>query len=251
VRTHTKSDGDGTNYDARVSDLFTILMPLSHVESRIGGKASLGKTRTTRDLHKYFLHKGKRMEKSSREISPKIARQRDRAHDHVMNTLAVSVKGLQPKRILDVGTGYGMSLTFLACRFGRCALIWSVDASPAVVHEMKKIMRKRQYSRHVIVKQASAEQLPFQSAHFQLVVSLFAFHHLSNPKRGLFEMERVLSQGGKLIIADWRPEAGKPLMLHAPSDIPSPTFVTKQFERLGYRTKSRIRPYWYLIEAIK
>ena len=209
------------------------------------------KTRTIRDLRKHFLHKGKSMEESSREISPRIARQRDRVHDHVLNSVAVSVKGLQPKRILDVGTGYGMNLTFLARRFGKCSRIWSVDASPAVVHEMKKIMRKHQYSRHVIVKQANAEQLPFKSDHFELVVSLFLLHHLSNPKRGLFEMGRTLSQGGKLIIADWRPAAGKPLMLHAQSDIPSPSFVIKQLKRLGYRTRSRIRRYWYLIEAIK
>ena len=209
------------------------------------------KTRTIRDLRKHFLHKGKSMEESPREISPRIARQRDRVHDHALNSVAVSVKGLQPKRILDIGTGYGMSVTFLARRFGKCSRIWSVDASPAVVHEMKKIMRKHQYSRHVIVKQANAEQLPFKSDHFELVVSLFLLHHLSNPKRGLFEMGRTLSQGGKLIIADWRPAAGKPLMLHAPSDIPSPSFVTKQLKRLGYRTRSRIRRYWYLIEAIK
>jgi len=191
------------------------------------------------------------MQEGSREISPRIARQRAQAHDHVLNSVAVSVKGLHPKRILDVGTGYGMNLTFLARRFGKCSRIWSVDASPAVVHEIKAIMSKHQYSRHVFVKEANAERLPFKSDHFELVVSLFSLHHLSNPKRGLFEMGRVLSDGGKLIIADWRPEAGKPLMLHAQSDIPSPAFVIKELKRLGYHARSRVRRYWYLIEAMK
>jgi ubiquinone/menaquinone biosynthesis C-methylase UbiE len=116
---------------------------------------------------------------------------------------------------------------------------------------MKRMMRQDQYSRHTTVKRANAEHLPFKSNHFDLVVSLFALHHFSNPKRGLFEMGRVASDGGKLIVADWRPEAGKPLMLHAASDIPSPNFVNTQFKRLGYRTRSRIRRYWYLIEAMK
>jgi ubiquinone/menaquinone biosynthesis C-methylase UbiE len=111
-------------------------------------------------------------------------------------------------------------------------------------------MRQHQYSRHVFVKRANAERLPFKSSHFDLVVSLFALHHFSNPKRGLFEMGRVASHEGKLIVADWRPEAGKPLMLHAASDIPSPSFVNAQLKRLGYRTRSRIRRYWYLIEAM-
>ncbi len=191
------------------------------------------------------------MQESSREISPRIARERDRVHDRVLDSVAASVKGLHPKTILDVGTGYGMNLTFLARRFGKCSRIWSVDASPAVVHEIKAIMRKHQYSRHVFVKQADAERLPFKSDRFELVVSLFSVHHFSTPKRGLFEMMRVLSDGGKLIIADWRPEAGKPLMLHAQSDIPSPIFVIKELKRLGCHARSRVRRYWYLIETMK
>ena len=209
------------------------------------------KARTIRDLRKHFLHKGKSMQERSGEISPSIVRERDRVHEHVLKSVAVSVKGLQPKRILDVGTGYGMNLTFLTRRFGKGSRIWSVDASPAVVHEMKKIIRKHQYSRHVMIRQANAEQLPFRSDHFELVVSLFSLHHLSNPKRGLFEMGRTLSRGGKLIIADWTPTAGRPLMLHARSDIPSPSFVNTQLRRLGYRTRSSVRRYWYLIEAMK
>jgi ubiquinone/menaquinone biosynthesis C-methylase UbiE len=191
------------------------------------------------------------MQESSKEISPRIARQRDQAHLHALHSLAVSVKGLHPKRILDVGTGYGMNLTFLARRFGQRSRIWSVDASPTVVHEVKTMMRMYQYSRHVIVKQANAERLPIKSEHFDLVVSLFSLHHLSNPKRGLFEMARVLSPGGKLIIADWKPTAGKPLKLHAQSDIPSPTFVIKELKRLGYRTRSHVRRFWYLIATTK
>ena len=191
------------------------------------------------------------MRESSREISPRIARQRAQAHDQAQDSVAASVKGLHPKRVLDVGTGYGMNLTFLARRFGKCSRIWSVDASPAVVHEVRTMMRKRQFSRHVFVKEGNAERLPFKSDYFDLVVSLFSFHHLSNPKRGLFEMRRVLSHGGRLIIADWRPTAAKPLMLHAQSDIPSPTFVLKELKRLGHHARSNVRRYWYLIETMK
>jgi ubiquinone/menaquinone biosynthesis C-methylase UbiE len=116
---------------------------------------------------------------------------------------------------------------------------------------MKKIMRKHQYSGHVFVKEANAEGLPFKSDRFELVVSLFSLHHLSNPKRGLLEMTRVLTCGGKLIIADWTPAAARPLMLHARSDISSPSFVIKQLKRSGYRPTGSVRRYWYLIEAIK
>ena len=225
-------------------------MPLRRNKLGIGGKASLRRTRTIRDLRKYFLHKGKSMEESHGEISSKIARRRDLAHQHVMKNVVLSVKDLQAKRILDVGTGYGMSLSFLARRFGKRSRIWSVDASTGVVREARKSMIEHGYSRHVVVKRGNAEQLPFRSHHFDLVISVFVLHHLSNPKRGLFEMGRVLSRGGKLIIADWSPSAGKALMLHAQSDFPSPIFVIKQLKGLGYSTRSRIRRYWYLIEAV-
>jgi ubiquinone/menaquinone biosynthesis C-methylase UbiE len=112
-------------------------------------------------------------------------------------------------------------------------------------------MDKHQYSRHVIIKQANAEQLPFKNDQFQLVVALFLIHHLSSPKRGILEMGRVLSPGGKLIIADWRPAAGKPLALHAQGDIPSPSFVGSQLKRSGFSIRNHNRRYWYLIEAIK
>jgi len=211
----------------------------------------LRKTHDVRDLRKHFLHKGKALEESSREISARIARRREGAHAQVLKGVAVSLKDLQPKRILDVGTGYGLNLTFLARRFGKSSRIWSIDSSPAVVREIKKRVRKRRYSRQVVVKMADAEQLPFEDDYFDLVVSLFSLHHLSQPKRGLIEMGRALSRGGKLIIADWTPAAATSLMLHAKSDMPSPDFVFKQLDGSGYRTSIRVRYYWYMIEAMK
>jgi ubiquinone/menaquinone biosynthesis C-methylase UbiE len=191
------------------------------------------------------------MKDTAREISPRIARQRERVHDLVLNSLANSVKDLRPKMILDVGTGYGTNLRFLARRFGNRSRIWSVDASPGVVREMKKILRDHRYSRHVTVKRADAQRLPFKNAHFDLVVSLFSLHHLTDPKRGLSEMTRTLSPGGKLIIADWTRTAGRQLKLHEPNEIPSPTSVIKELKRQGLRARSRIRPYWYSVEAVK
>ena len=209
------------------------------------------KTGSVRDLRTHFLHKGKSMKLDSKEMPPRIIEQRERVHDEVQKNIAISVKGLRPKKVLDIGTGYGMNLTFLAHRFGKSSRIWSVDASPGVVREVRKMMRSHEYSRHITVKQASSEQLPFKSDHFDLIASMFLLHHLSNPKRGLSEMERVLTNGGKLIIADWKPSAAKPLKLHKQSEIPSPNFVIKQLKQLGYRTRSRRGRYWYLIEATK
>ena len=89
------------------------------------------RTHTASDLRRHFLHKGKVMEGNFKRISQRIKRKRIRVHEQVLSNLAVSVKGLAPKRILDVGTGYGSNLNFLTHRFGRRSRIWSIDVSPA------------------------------------------------------------------------------------------------------------------------
>ena len=59
------------------------------IEVKQTENTSLRKTRTVRDLRKHFLHKGKSMEESSREISPRIARERGQVQDHVLKSRGV------------------------------------------------------------------------------------------------------------------------------------------------------------------
>lgn len=47
-----------------------------------------------------------------------------------------------------------------------------------------------------------AEQMPFLSNHFDIVISRLAFHHFPHPERCFAEMARVLKTGGKLIVID-------------------------------------------------
>jgi len=211
----------------------------------------LDKRQTMAGLGEHFIHKGRKMEPHVGEKPRRITRQIDRLHKQALSNVANSVKGFQPRRVLDVGTGYGRGLKFLAHRFGNQSQIWSVDASPKVVREVRRMMKEHKYSRHVTVKNANAERLPFKSDHFDLILSLFSLHHLSNPKRGLSEMTRVLSRGGKLVIADWTPLAGERLILHAHVDMPSPRVIEKELTRLGCRTRKCFRRYWYLIETSK
>ena len=203
-----------------------------------------------RAIREHFLFKGKRTQKRSRELSPRIARQRDRVHEEVEQEVANSIKDLEPRSVLDVGTGYGVNARLLMDYFGKSAQIWSVDASPRVVREVKRIMRQHQHSRHVVFKQANAEKLPFKNGRFDLLVSVFLIHHLSDVKRGLREMGRVTSDKGKMIIADWRP-IRSPVTPHAHSDMPSPSSILRHIKRLGYSTKIRKGRYWYLIEVNK
>jgi ubiquinone/menaquinone biosynthesis C-methylase UbiE len=50
--------------------------------------------------------------------------------------------------------------------------------------------------------QGAAEDLPFDSASFDLVVSSMSFHHWADQRAGLGEIRRVLAPGGLFALAD-------------------------------------------------
>jgi SAM-dependent methyltransferase len=55
--------------------------------------------------------------------------------------------------------------------------------------------------RHGVADVVSRAFLPFADASFDVVVSLEAFHYVSDPTRGVDELRRVLRPGGRVVIA--------------------------------------------------
>ena len=55
------------------------------------------------------------------------------------------------------------------------------------------------------LEEAILQELPFQDASFDVVLSTLMFHHLSAPgrRRGMREMRRVLKPGGRVLIVDF------------------------------------------------
>lgn len=149
-----------------------------------------------------------------------------------------------------MGTGFGQSVELLSRRFSKTAQIWSIDASPQVLREVRRSLREKRLSKPVRFKRARAEALPFSARHFDLIMSLHSLHHFSNPGKGLREMARVLARGGKLIVADWKPVRSA-VTPHSARDIPSPQFVMRVLRRVGCSVILRQGRYWYLVEATK
>ena len=54
-------------------------------------------------------------------------------------------------------------------------------------------------------QQATAEALPFPDSSFELVFSTMTFHHWTNQARGAAEVARVLTPGGRWLIAEFVP----------------------------------------------
>jgi ubiquinone/menaquinone biosynthesis C-methylase UbiE len=101
--------------------------------------------------------------------------------------------------VLDIGSGPGHVANALA---ETGAAVTGIDFSARMVE-----VARRHYPR-VRFLEANAEQLPFDDAGFQAVVSNFVVHHLARPDLVFREVCRVLEPGGSFAFVVFeRPEA--------------------------------------------
>ncbi|MBX7268169.1 class I SAM-dependent methyltransferase [Micromonospora sp. Llam7] len=103
-----------------------------------------------------------------------------------------------PKRILDVGCGTGAMLRRIAWLFPSAEL-FGVDPAPGMVAEAR---RRTAEDFGITYVQGTAEELPYDDGHFDLVVSTLCFHHWRSRTEGLSEVSRVLRPGARFGLAD-------------------------------------------------
>ncbi|MBI4235446.1 methyltransferase domain-containing protein [Candidatus Peregrinibacteria bacterium] len=101
---------------------------------------------------------------------------------------------LKGKCVLDLGCGTGRSINDLI--YAGASDIYGADIS----EKMMKIARKR-YAEVNFVK-ASAYNLPFDDGKFDTVTATFLLVHLKNLNGAFAEINRVLKNGGKLILTN-------------------------------------------------
>jgi len=111
------------------------------------------------------------------------------------------------QRVIDVGCGPGALTAELARRLGPAA-VTAVDPSPPFVAAARARFPA------VDVRQASAEQLPFQGRAFDAALAQLVIHFMSDPVTGLAEMGRVTRRGGVVAACVWDHGGGQgPLSL--------------------------------------
>jgi len=103
----------------------------------------------------------------------------------------------RPSAILDVGCGTGKLLKSAEARFPGAKLV-GVDAAI----EMVKYAQTSNPTGTIHFQQATAEELPFPNASFDLVFSTMTFHHWPDQTKGIAEVARVLTPGGRWLLAD-------------------------------------------------
>jgi len=104
----------------------------------------------------------------------------------------------EPGGILDVGCGTGRLLGLAEGRFPRAKLV-GVDAAIEMVRQAKS----SNPGGAIGFQQAMAEELPFPDGSFDLVFSTMTFHHWSDQGRGIAEVARVLTPGGRWLLAEF------------------------------------------------
>jgi ubiquinone/menaquinone biosynthesis C-methylase UbiE len=100
------------------------------------------------------------------------------------------------RRVLDVGCGPGALTAELVARVGAEAVA-AVDPSPPFVSAARE--------RHpgVDVRQATAEELPFEDGGFDAALAQLVVHFMADPVAGLREMARVTGEGGSVVACVW------------------------------------------------
>lgn len=98
-------------------------------------------------------------------------------------------------RVLDVGCGAGSGVAHAASRLG-AENVAAIDPSATFVDQVRKRVPGAD------VREAGAEDVPFEEQTFSLVWSVASMHHWDDRERGLSALVRVLSPGGRLLIAE-------------------------------------------------
>jgi len=102
-------------------------------------------------------------------------------------------------KILDVATGTADLAILMSKRTTENVI--GVDISDLMLDIGRKKITKKEISNIELIN-ADGENLPFKNCTFNLVTSSFGIRNFENLKKGLKEFNRVLKNGGELIILE-------------------------------------------------
>jgi ubiquinone/menaquinone biosynthesis C-methylase UbiE len=125
---------------------------------------------------------------------------RGRMHHEIADRVASLAAARAPaaEHILDVGCGTGYLLRQLAGRYPDAPVLAGIDAAPGMIDVARSAAADPRLSFTV----GTAEQLPYDDASFDLVVSTTSFDHWRDQRAGLAQCARVLRPGGQLVLCD-------------------------------------------------
>ena len=105
--------------------------------------------------------------------------------------LVAAVVAAEPRRILEVGCGWGELAEWVGRDTG--AEVVAVDLSPRMIELANE--------RGVEASVADVQALPFGNGEFDVAIAAWMLYHVPDLDRGLAELARVLRPGGRLVAA--------------------------------------------------
>ncbi len=121
----------------------------------------------------------------------------------VNDAILDAVEVVSGTRLLDVACGPGW---LSAAAVKRGAIVTGLDFAP----NMLALAQARCPEAHF--RNGDAEDLPFESGQFDVVVCSLGFPHFPNPERAVAEAFRVLKPKGRYVFTNWTPPAQNPFM---------------------------------------
>lgn len=153
---------------------------------------------------------------------------------------------LAGKDVLEVGCGRGGGSHFMAKYLNPQSIVGLDLAAKSV-----SFCERRHHAIGLSFKQGDAENLPFPSSSFDVVVNVESSHGYPDVNRFLTEVCRVLRPDGRLLLADFRPREQVETLRHQVREAgfsildeePITTAVVAALERQSDQTKKTIDTY--------
>jgi SAM-dependent methyltransferase len=104
-------------------------------------------------------------------------------------------------RVLEVGCGAGWMWAEAAARLPVDLDLTLTDLSHGMVAEAIDRVGSLGRYRRTVGRVADAQELPFRSQSFDVVIANYVLHHVPDTRRALAEMARVVRPGGTVVVA--------------------------------------------------
>jgi ubiquinone/menaquinone biosynthesis C-methylase UbiE len=106
------------------------------------------------------------------------------------------------ERVLDLACGTGIVARKVAARIGSNGSIVGIDLNPNMLTVARAVAQREGLD--IEWHQGRAEKLPFADASFHLVLCQFALMFFADRQAALTEVQRVLIDGGRLLLSVWQ-----------------------------------------------
>ncbi len=119
-----------------------------------------------------------------------------------------------PQVLVDIGAGTGFFAVLFAERV-RGGKVYACDISDVMIEWMYKNLSSK-YNGRVIPLKMEESSVPLEDRIADLVYMINLHHELEEPSKMISEAYRLLKQGGKLMIIDWKKQEtpqGPPLSI--------------------------------------